>query len=205
MESVVFVIDDDDAVRASLKSLFKSVGLNVELFGSTDEFLKIQRPDAASCLVLDVRLPGISGLEFQSELVKAGTDMPIIFLTGHGDIPMGVQAMKAGAVEFLTKPCRDQDLLNSVRLALVRDREKREGSKYVSSLKADFATLTSREKEIIGLVAAGLLNKQIAGEIGISEATVKMHRGNIMRKMHARSLADLVRMADLLGVTSGKK
>src|SRR4026207_44119 len=203
VESVVFVIDDD-AVRASLKSLFKSVGLNVELFGSTDEFLKSQRPDAASCLVLDVRLPGISGLEFQSDLVKAGTDMPIIFLTGHGDIPMGVQAMKAGAVEFLTKPCRDQDLLDAVRLALVRDREKREGTKHVSSLKADFATLTGREKEIIGFVAAGLLNKQIAGEMGISEATVKMHRGNIVRKMHARSLADLVRMADLLGVTSGK-
>ena len=123
----MFVIDDDDDVRASLKSLFKSVGLTVELFGSTDEFLKSPRPDAASCLVLDVRLPGISGLEFQSELVKAGTDMPIIFLTGHGDIPMGVQAMKAGAVEFLTKPCRDQDLLDAVRLALVRDREKREG------------------------------------------------------------------------------
>ena len=204
VESVVFVIDDDAAVRASLRSLFKSVGLNVELFGSTDEFLKSQRPDAASCLVPDVRLPGISGLEFQSELAKAGTDMPIIFLTGHGDIPMGVQAMKAGAVEFLTKPCRDQDLLDAVRLALVRDREKREGAKYVSSLEADFATLTGREKEVIGLVAAGLLNKQIAGEIGISEATVKMHRGNIMRKMHARSLADLVRMADLLGVTSGK-
>ena len=135
VESVVFVIDDDAAVRASLKSLFKSVGLYVELFGSADEFLKSQRPDVASCLVLDVRLPGISGLEFQSELAKAGTDMPIIFLTGHGDIPMGVQAMKAGAVEFLTKPCRDQDLLDSVRLALARDREKREGAKYVASLK----------------------------------------------------------------------
>ena len=205
VESVVFVIDDDASVRASLKSLFKSVGLYVELFGSADEFLKSQRPDAASCLVLDVRLPGISGLEFQSELAKAGTDMPIIFLTGHGDIPMGVQAMKAGAVEFLTKPCRDQDLLDSVRLALARDREKREGAKYVASLKADFATLTGREKEVIGLVTAGLLNKQIAGEMGVSEVTVKMHRGNIMRKMHARSLADLVRMADLLGVTRGKR
>ena len=202
VECVVFVIDDDASVRASLKSLFKSVGLYVELFGSADEFLKRQRPDAASCLVLDVRLPGISGLEFQSELAKAGTDMPIIFLTGHGDIPMGVQAMKAGAVEFLTKPCRDQDLLDSVRLALARDREKREGAKYVASLKADFTTLTRREKEVIGFVTAGLLNKQIAGEV--SEVTVKMHRGNIMRKMHARSLADLVRMADLLGVTSGK-
>ena len=204
VESVVFVIDDDDAVRGSLKSLFKSVGLDVELFASADEFLKRQRPDAASCLVLDVRLPGISGLEFQKELAKAGTDMPIIFLTGHGDIPMGVQAMKAGAVEFLTKPCRDQDLLDSVRLALARDRERREGAARVAGLKADFATLTGREKEVIGFVTAGLLNKQIAGEMGVSEVTVKMHRGNIMRKMHARSLADLIRMADLLGVTRGK-
>ena len=204
VELVVFVIDDDDAVRASLTSLFKSVGLHVELFGSADEFLESQRPDAPSCLVLDVRLPGISGLEFQTELAKGGTEMPIIFLTGHGDIPMGVQAMKAGAVEFLTKPCREQDLLDSVRLALARDRERREGFKYVASLKADFATLTGREKELIGFVAAGFLNKQIAGEMGVSEATVKMHRGNIMRKMHARSLADLVRMADLLGVTRGK-
>jgi FixJ family two-component response regulator len=205
VESVVFVIDDDAAVRASLKSLFKSVGLCAELFGSADEFLKSQRPDVASCLVLDVRLPGISGLEFQNELARAGTDMPIIFLTGHGDIPMGVQAMKAGAVEFLTKPCRDQDLLDSVRLALARDGEKRGGAKYVASLKAHFATLTGREKEVIGLAAAGLLNKQIANEMGISEVTVKMHRGNVMRKMHARSLADLVRMADLLGVTHRKR
>jgi FixJ family two-component response regulator len=204
VESVVFVIDDDASVRASLKSLFQSVGLYVELHGSADEFLKSQRPDAASCLVLDVRLPGISGLEFQSKLAKAGTDMPIIFLTGHGDIPMGVQAMKAVAVEFLTKPCRDQDLLDSVRLALARDREKREGAKYLASLKADFATLTGREKEVMELVTAGLLNKQIAVEMGISEVTVKMHRGNIMRKIHARSLADLVRMADFLGVTRGK-
>jgi FixJ family two-component response regulator len=204
VESVVFVIDDDEDVRTSLKSLFKSVGLYVELFGSADEFLESQRPDAPSCLVLDVRLPGISGLEFQTELAKGGTEMPIIFMTGHGDIPMTVQAMKAGAVEFLTKPCREQDLLDSVRLALARDRERREGAKYVASLKADFATLTGREKELIGFVAAGFLNKQIASEVGVSEATVKMHRGNIMRKMRARSLADLVRMADLLGVTRGK-
>jgi FixJ family two-component response regulator len=204
VESVVFVIDDDAAVRASLKNLLNSVGLHVEVFGSADEFLKSQRPDAPSCLVLDVRLPGISGLEFQTELAQGGTEMPIIFLTAHGDILMGVQAMKAGAVEFLTKPCREQDLLDSVRLALARNRERREGAKYVASLKADFATLTAREKELIGFVAAGFLNKQIAGEMGVSEATVKMHRGNIMRKMHARSLADLVRMADLLGVTRGK-
>ena len=205
LESIVFVIDDAAAVRASLKSLFKSVGLNVELFASADEFLKTERPDAASCLVLDVRLPGISGLEFQKELAKMGTELPIIFMTGHGDIPMTVQAMKAGAVEFLTKPCRDQDLLDSVRLALARDRERREGAKNIASLKGDFATLTGREKEVIGLVTAGLLNKEIAGEMGVSEVTVKMHRGNIMRKMHARSLADLVRMADFLGVTRGKR
>ena len=170
VESVVFVIDDDEAVRASLKNLFKSVGLYVELFGSADEFLKCQRPDAASCLVLDVRLPGISGLEFQKELAKAGTDMPIIFLTGHGDVPMGVQAMKAGAVEFLTKPCRDQELLDAVRLALVRDRKRREEAEHMASLKADFATLTGREKQVIGLVTAGLLNKQIAGEGGNGHA-----------------------------------
>jgi FixJ family two-component response regulator len=204
VESVVFVIDDDASVRSSLRSLFESVDLNVELFGSADEFLQRARSDVPCCLVLDVRLPGRSGLEFQSEMASAGTEMPIIFLTGHGDIPMSVQAMKAGAVEFLTKPCRDQDLLDAVRLSLARDRERREGEKYLADLKAHFATLTAREKEVIGLVAAGLLNKQIAGEMEISEVTVKMHRGNIMRKMQARSLADLVRMADLLGVTRVK-
>jgi FixJ family two-component response regulator len=204
VESVVFVIDDDASVRDSLRSLFESVDLNVELFGSTDDFLQSERPDVPCCLVLDVRLPGRSGLEFQDELSNAGTDMPIIFLTGHGDIPMSVQAMKAGAVEFLTKPCRDQDLLDAVRLSLARGRERREEYRHLVDLKAHFATLTPREKEVIGLVAAGLLNKQIAGEMDISEVTVKMHRGNIMRKMQARSLADLVRMADLLGVTRAK-
>ncbi len=204
VESVVFVVDDDESVRNSLKSLFESVGLYVELFGSADDFLKGQRHDTACCLVLDVRLPGISGLEFQSQLAKAGTDMPIIFLTGHGDIPMSVQAMKAGAVEFLTKPCRDQELLDAVRLSRARARAKREGDKHVAGRRARFATLTAREKEVIGFVTAGLLNKQIAGEMGVSEVTVKMHRGNIMRKMQARSLADLVRMADLLGVSRPK-
>jgi FixJ family two-component response regulator len=204
VKSMVFVIDDDSSVRNSLRSLFKSVDLNVELFGSTDDFLQSERPDVPCCLVLDVRLPGRSGLEFQDELAEAGIDIPIIFLTGHGDIPMTVQAMKAGAVEFLTKPCRDEDLLHAVRLSLTRDEERREGSKYLASVKASFATLTVREKEVIGLVAAGLINKQIAGKMDISEVTVKMHRGNIMRKMRARSLADLVRMADLLGVTRAK-
>ena len=204
VKSIVFVIDDDSSVRNSLRSLFKSVDLNVELFGSTDDFLQSERPDVPCCLVLDVRLPGRSGLEFQDELAEAGIDIPIIFLTGHGDIPMTVQAMKAGAVEFLTKPCRDEDLLHAVRLSLARDEERRDGSKYLASVKANFATLTVREKEVIGLVAAGLINKQIAGKMDISEVTVKMHRGNIMRKMQARSLADLVRMADLLGVTRAK-
>ena len=204
VESVVFVIDDDASVRASLKSLFKSVGLHVQLFGSADEFLQSERPDVPCCLVLDVRLPGLSGLEFQSELAKAGTDMPIIFMTGHGDIPMTVQAMKAGAVEFLTKPCRDQELLDAVRLAIEGHRARRKEEKHVAVLRGQFASLTAREKEVVGLVTAGLLNKQIAAELDISEVTVKMHRGNIMRKMQARSLADLVRMADLLGVSRSK-
>ena len=197
----VFVIDDDASVRASLKSLFESVGLHVQLFGSADDFLQSERPDIPCCLVLDVRLPGLSGLEFQSELARSGTDMPIIFMTAHGDIPMTVQAMKAGAVEFLTKPCRDQELLDAVRLAIEGHRATRKEEKHLAVLRGQFASLTAREKEVIGLVAAGLLNKQIAAELDISEVTVKMHRGNIMRKMQARSLADLVRMADLLGVS----
>ena len=154
--------------------------------------------------MLDVRLPGLSGLEFQSELARAGTDVPIIFMTGHGDIPMTVQAMKAGAVEFLTKPCRDQELLDAVRLAIEGHRARRKEEKHLAVLRDQFASLTAREKEVVGLVTAGLLNKQIAAELDISEVTVKMHRGNIMRKMQARSLADLVRMADLLGVSRSR-
>jgi FixJ family two-component response regulator len=204
VESVVYVIDDDASVRNSLKSLFGSVGLQVELFESADDFLQSQHPDVACCLVLDVRLPGLSGLEFQGELAKAGTDLPIIFMTGHGDIPMTVQAMKAGAVEFLTKPCRDQELLDAVRLAIERDRARRKDEKNITVLRSQFASLTAREKEVVGFVTSGLLNKQIAAELGISVVTVKMHRGNIMRKMRARSLADLVRMADLLGVSRAK-
>ena len=203
-DSVVFVIDDDASVRESLKSLFQSVGLQVEMFSSADAFLQGQHPDAACCLVLDVRLPGLSGLEFQNELAKAEIDLPIVFLTGHGDIPMSVQAMKAGAVEFLTKPCRDQELLDAVRSALERHRSSREEHRHVAALRTQYASLTAREKEVIGLVTAGLLNKQIAAEMDISEVTVKMHRGHIMRKMKARSLADLVRMADLLGVSHTK-
>ena len=200
IKSVVFVVDDDASVRASLKSLFESVGLHVQLFGSADEFLQNERPDIPCCLVLDVRLPGISGLEFQSELATAGTNMPIIFMTAHGDIPMTVQAMKAGAVEFLTKPCRDQELLDAVRMAIEGHRASRKEEKHLAVLRGQFASLTAREKEVVSLVTAGLLNKQIAADLDISEVTVKMHRGNAMRKMQARSLADLVRMADLLGV-----
>jgi FixJ family two-component response regulator len=200
VESVVFVVDDDPSVRAALKSLFESVGLHIELFGSATAFLESQLPDIPSCLVLDVRLPGLSGLEFQDELLRANIHVPIIFITGHGDIPMSVRAMKAGAVEFLTKPFRDQDLLDAARVALERDRTRREDAKSTATLKAHFASLTPREKEVIGFVTAGLLNKQIAAKMGVSEITVKVHRGNIMRKMQARSLAELVRMVDLLGL-----
>ena len=204
IDPVVFVIDDDASVRASLKSLFESVGFRVQLYGSADEFLQSERPDVPCCLVLDVRLPGLSGIEFQSELAKTRTDLPIIFMTGHGDIPMTVQAMKAGAVEFLTKPCRDQELLDAVRLAIEGHRSRLKEEKHIVALRNQFASLTTREREVVGLVTAGLLNKQIAAELDISEVTVKMHRGNSMRKMQARSLADLVRMADLLGIARTK-
>ena len=205
IDCVVFVIDDDESVRTSLKSLFESIGLHVQLFASADAFLRSERPNVACCLVLDVRLPGLSGIEFQSELAKAGLDIPIIFLTGHGDIPMTVQAMKAGAIEFLTKPCRDQELLDAVRLAIERHRARRKDGQHKSILRDQFASLSPREKEVVALVTAGLLNKQIAAELKISEVTVKMHRGNIMRKMQARSLADLVRMADVLGLSRSKQ
>jgi FixJ family two-component response regulator len=199
-QPIVFVIDDDESMRSALSSLFRSVGLQVRVFASAPEFLQSRLPDAPSCLVLDVRLPGLSGLDFQSALAKANTHIPIIFMTGHGDIPMTVRAMKAGAVEFLTKPFRDQDMLDAVQLALERDRSRRETDKTASKLKASFESLTPREQEILGLVTAGLMNKQIAGEIGISEITVKVHRGSVMRKMGAKSLAELVRMADALGI-----
>ena len=200
----MFVIDDDVSVRASLKSLFESVGLHVQLLVRRTPSYRVNVRIVPCCLVLDVRMPGLSGLEFQSELAKAGTDVPIIFMTGHGDIPMTVQAMKAGAVEFLTKPCRDQDLLDAVRSAIEGHRARRKEGKHIALLRQQFASLTAREKEVVGFVTAGLLNKQIAAELDISEVTVKMHRGNIMRKMQARSLADLVRMADLLGVSRSR-
>jgi FixJ family two-component response regulator len=195
---VVFVIDDDAAVREALADLFASVGLDVETFGSTGDFLRRTTPDHPSCLVLDVRLPGLSGLDFQAELGKANVRLPIIFITGHGDIPMTVKAMKAGAVEFLTKPFRDQELLDAVQRGLQLDRDRREQQKPVAELQARFKTLTARELEVIKFVSGGLMNKQIAGELGVSEITVKVHRGNAMRKLGAKSLADLVRMAQLV-------
>jgi len=180
------------------------VSLRVETFGSAADLLRSKLPNVASCLVLDVRLPGVSGLDFQAELAKANIRIPIIFMTGHGDIPMSVQAMKAGAVDFLTKPFRDQDMLDAVAAALERDRNRRKDERQLSDLRARFEALTEREREVMGLVTAGLMNKQIAGELGLSEITVKIHRGHVMRKMAARSLADLVRMAEALGVRQAK-
>jgi FixJ family two-component response regulator len=194
------VVDDDAAVREALRSLFGSIGLDVRLFVSATDFLAAPLPEAPSCLVLDVRLPGISGLDFQAELAKAHSQIPIIFLTGHADIPMSVRAMKAGAVEFLTKPFREQDMIDAVQLAIERDRARREHDDAIAELRADFENLTAREREVMALVTAGLMNKQVAAEMGLSEITVKVHRGHLTRKLKARSLADLVRMADLLGI-----
>jgi FixJ family two-component response regulator len=199
-QPMVFVIDDDPSMRNALSRLFQSIGLQVKIFASANEFLKSPRPDVPSCLVLDVRLPGLSGLDFQSELAKANIDIPIVFMTGHGDIPMTVRAMKAGAVEFLPKPFRDQDMLDAVQVGLERDRNRRRSASDVSKLKASFNSLTAREQEVMGYVTAGLMNKQIAGQIGVSEITVKIHRGNMMRKMGAKSVAELVRMADALDI-----
>ncbi|WP_304186878.1 response regulator transcription factor [Phenylobacterium aquaticum] len=197
----IIVVDDDLGVREALDSLLRSVGLSVLLFGSVQEFLAAKLPDAPCCLVLDVRLPGQSGLDLQDELSRADIRLPIIFITGHGDIPMTVRAMKAGAVEFLAKPFRDQDLLDAVRLGLAQDRTRRQEDAGEAELRRKFETLTPREREVLALVTTGRLNKQIAGEIGVSEITVKVHRGQAMRKMAARSLADLVRMADRLGLS----
>ena len=191
---VVFVIDDDPSVRSSLKFLISTVGLQVESFDSADSFLHRKPPDVPCCLVLDVRLPGLSGLDFQRELTARDIRIPIVFVTGHGDIPMSVRAMKAGAVEFLTKPFRDQDLLDGIRIALERDRDRREQEKEASDLQQRFESLTHREQEVIFMVASGMLNKQIAGQLGTAENTVKVHRSRAMEKMHAQSLADLVRM-----------
>jgi FixJ family two-component response regulator len=196
----VFVIDDDLSTRETLSSLIRSIGLQVELFGSVQEFLQRKRPDAPSCLVLDIRLPGISGLDFQRKLADSNISIPIIFITGHGDIQMSVRAMKAGAIEFLTKPFRDQDLLDAIHAALEKDREKRQRDAEIAELRARFAALTPREREVLPLVVSGRLNKQIAADIGTSEAAAKVHRSQLMRKMHADSVAELVRMAEKMGI-----
>jgi FixJ family two-component response regulator len=199
-EALVCVVDDDAPMRASLQNLLRSVGLRVEAFASAQEFLRSTRPEVPSCLVLDVRLPGLSGLELQQRLVEGDLAMPIIFITGHGDIPMTVQAMKAGAVAFLPKPFRDQELLDAIQQALARDRTAREQWAQSAALRRRYRTLTPRERDVLARVVTGLLNKQIAGELGTSEAAVKVHRQHVMAKMGAGSLAALVRMADRLGI-----
>ena len=202
--AIVFVVDDDAAMRQSLSNLIRSVGLRVEAFASAQEFLRSKRPDVPGCLVLDVRLPGLSGLDLQKRIAEADIEIPIIFITGHGDIPMTVRAMKAGAVEFLTKPFRDQDLLDAVQQALERDRTARAQREVIDELRARLESLTPREQQVMGLVVAGLLNKQIAGKLGTSETTVKVHRHQVMEKMGADSLAELVRMADRLKIPTPK-
>ncbi|WP_192499058.1 response regulator transcription factor [Skermanella pratensis] len=203
-QSVVFVVDDDPSVRESIRSLLRSVGHSVQAFDTTQAFMLGERLDVPGCLILDVRLPGSSGLELQRELAGSGISIPIVFITGHGDIPMSVAAMKAGALEFLTKPFRDQDLLDAVHRGIELDRGRREELAMLAELRERFATLTPREQEIMALVAAGLMNKQIAGELQLSEVTVKVHRAQVMRKMQARSLPDLVRFADKLGAVTAK-
>ena len=202
--SIVFVVDDDDSLRDALKRLIRSVGLHVEVFASAEEFLQRKRPNAPACLILDIRLRGISGLDFQRKLAEANIPIPIIFITGHGDIAMSVRAMKAGAVEFLTKPFRDQDLLDAIQVGLERDRAQRQRASEISILRARFEGLRPREREVLSRIVSGLPNKQVAAEIGTSETTVKVHRGQLMRKMAATSLPDLVRMADKMGIPTTK-
>jgi FixJ family two-component response regulator len=199
-EQIIYVIDDDESVRVALTYLFQSMNLPVEVFSTATAFLESKLPNIASCLVLDIRLPGVNGLEFQGVLAKAGIHIPIVFMTGHGDIPMSVKAMKAGAIDFLPKPFRDQDMLDAVTRALDQDRKRRGEEMAVSWLRHLFESLTRREREVLPLVISGLMNKQIAHRLEISEITVKIHRGQVMKKMEARSLADLVRMAEMLGI-----
>ena len=201
---IVYVVDDDPDVRGGLRDVLQSVGLKVEVFGSAAEWLANKLPEQVSCLVLDVRLPGLSGLDLQAELAAAQIKVPVIFITGHGDIPMTVKAMRAGAMEFLTKPVGEQDLLDAVRAALNRDRSRREYDQETHELRTRFGALSTRERQIMALVTSGLMNKRIAGEIGLSEVTVKVHRHNVMKKVGARSLADLVRIADLLNVSQNR-
>lgn len=203
-EAIVFVVDDDVRTQESLKNLIRSVGLRVEAFASAQDFLRSTRPDVPGCLVLDVRLPGLSGLDLQKRMAEVGLEIPIVFISGHGDIPMTVRAMKAGAVEFLTKPFRDQELLDAIQQALERDRYAREQRAEVAELRSRYRMLTPREREVMALVVTGLLNKQIAGELGTSEASVKVHRQHVMAKMRAGSLAALVRMADRVGTHTPK-
>jgi FixJ family two-component response regulator len=201
---VVFIVDDDASVRDAITDLLLSVGLTVHSFGSTQEFLQSNRPDAPGCLVLDVRMPGQSGLEFQRTLTNAGIHLPVIFISGHGDIPMSVRAMKSGAVEFLTKPLHEQELLDAIQEGIERDRARRQEAKVIATLRERFESLTLREREVFTLVITGSMNKQTAAQLDLSETTVKVHRSQIMRKMRAKSLVDLVRMADLLGISTKK-
>ncbi|HEV2153815.1 MAG TPA: response regulator transcription factor [Bradyrhizobium sp.] len=199
-QPIVFVVDDDASMRRALTNLFESVGLKVEAFGSAPQLLQAKPPQVPSCLVLDIRLPGASGLDLQSDLAKANIHTPIIFITGHADIPMTVRAMKGGAIDFLTKPVRDQDILDAVQAAIERDRKRRDLNKTVSDVRSRFESLSSRERDVLALVTSGLMNKQVAAELGLAEITVKIYRGHIMRKMGAKSLADLVRMSEALGI-----
>jgi FixJ family two-component response regulator len=203
-DAIVFVVDDDAGTRESLENLIRSVGLRAEAFASAQEFLRRQRPDVPGCLVLDVRLPGLSGLDLQKQMAEGERQIPIVFISGHGDIPMTVRAMKAGAVEFLTKPFRDQDLLDAIQQALERDRQARDQRAETEELRSRYRLLTPRERDVMALVVTGLLNKQIAGELGTSEASVKVHRQHVMEKMRAGSMAALVRMADRVGLPTPK-
>jgi FixJ family two-component response regulator len=199
-DPIVLIVDDDPSMRRALTNLFQSVGLKVEAFSSAAEIMEAKPPAVPSCLVLDIRLPGLSGLDLQADLAKANIHTPIIFITGHGDIPMTVRAMKSGAVDFLTKPVRDQDMLDAVQAAIERDRKRRDAEQSISGVRSRFEGLTARERDVLALVASGLMNKQVAAELGLAEITVKIYRGQIMRKMAAKSLADLVRMTDALGI-----
>lgn len=203
-QPIVFIVDDDASMRRALTNLFESVGLKVEAFGSAPQLLHTKPPEVPSCLVLDIRLPGASGLDLQSDLAKANIHTPIIFITGYGDIPMTVRAMKSGAIDFLTKPVRDQDILDAVQAAIERDRKRRDLNRTVSTVRSRFESLSPRERDVLSLVTAGLMNKQVAAQLGLAEITVKIYRGQIMRKMGAKSLADLVRMSEALGIGSNK-